>query len=100
MKNMPGSAQENEFNVFHIPKWLRSGIMIGFLSISLISNWFLYNKVDRLYTEKDKMQEKLYEKMIDYVNPTLQKMDRASNKAEETTVRVDSALNSISQQNK
>lgn len=97
MENMPG-AQETEFNVFQIPKWLRSGVIIGFLSISLITNWFLSRKVDQLYNDNNKMQEKLYERMIDYANPTLKRMDRAASMAEQTTGRVDSALNTISQQ--
>jgi hypothetical protein len=87
------NAQEREFSIFQIPKWLRSGIMIGFLSLSLAVNWSLSRKVDQLYKEKDEMQKELYEKMIIYVDPTLKRVNKAADK-------VDTLANNIMNQNR
>ena len=84
MKQM-SDANEKELSVFGFAKGMRAGLITFILSLQTVAIVYLFIALSKSNSEKQELQAKLYEKMIDFIRPTRDKM-------EETIKRVDTAV--------
>ncbi|WP_285055133.1 hypothetical protein [Pedobacter ginsengisoli] len=71
-------ANEKELTTWGITKGLRTGFITFLFALqmsAIITLFVLYYRSER---EKNELQAKLYEKMIDYLRPTRDKMENAA----------------------
>lgn len=80
---------EKELTVWGFAGGLRTGLITFILALLIMSNIYLY--IDRARADKEKalseadklkMQEKLYEQMIEYIKPANDRMNNVVNKVE------------------
>lgn len=100
-----------EADFFGITKKLRTGFFTAILGLSLSANaYFFYSSLKSAKEEskeKLEMQEKLYERVIETLRPTVQKMNNVADKvdtvadqASNAASKVDSVSNLIIDKNK
>ena len=98
---------EQEANFFGMTKSLRQGFFTAILGLSLAVNVFFYIDNKRTDKEKLEMQEKMYERVIQSLAPTVNKMNNAVEKVDTAVInvsnsalKVDSVTNMIINKNK
>jgi hypothetical protein len=91
---MAESKQEKEFKDFGITGKLRTGLVTGIMGIMLTAIIILFNKVNSLQDDKVKMQDRLYNQMMEElknrVEPAVEKVNQAATKVDSAAVKVDS----------
>ena len=85
---MAGDANEKELSVFGFAKGMRAGLITFILSLQTIAIIYLFIALSKSESQKQELQAKLYEKMIDFIRPTRDKMDEAVDKVNRVTDQV------------
>lgn len=84
------NAQEREFATFGIGMQLRAGLLIGFLTISLAANVYMYTDIHAIRDEHDRKAEErereLMERVLSQVEP---KIDRIQQNVQQAKEKVD-----------
>lgn len=98
---------EKEAAYFGFTKSMRTGFFTAILGFSFALNVYLLTKIEDLQVDKVELQEKLYERVIESLKPTVQKMnsvtdkvDTVADQASSAASKVDSVSNLIIDKNK
>lgn len=98
---------EKEAHFFGITKTMRTGFFTAILGFSLATNVYFFKASQDDAAEKLQMQEKLYERVIMTLSPTVKKMNNVADKvdtvadqASDAANKVDSVSNLIINKNK
>jgi hypothetical protein len=98
---------EKEAAFFGFTKSMRTGFFTAILGFSFVLNVYLFSEIKDLQIDKVQMQEKLYERVIETLRPTVQKMNNVADKvdtvadqASNAASKVDSVSNLIIDKNK
>ncbi|MNL29834.1 hypothetical protein D3C87_1515350 [compost metagenome] len=78
---------------------LRTGFVTAIMGIMLCAIVFLFMLVIQLYRQNAQMQAKMLEKMIDYLEPTKDKLNYAADKADTAAERVIKVTKDIEEKN-
>lgn len=83
------SPNEREFKAFgFITSKMRSGFLTAVVSLQAIAIVWLFTLLMEAKRDNERMQSKLYEKMINYLKPPVEHLNQAA-------TRVDSLTNAI-----
>lgn len=74
---------------------LRTGFVTAIIAMLLCAVIYLFILVIKLQNQKEEMQAKLYEQMIDYLRPTKDRLNNVADKADTAATRVIEAAKSI-----
>lgn len=93
-------ANEKELTTWGFTKGFRTGLITFILALQTTAIVYLFVAFSRSEREKQQLQAKLYDKMIDYIRPTRDKMEKAADtvvtaatRAIEVSQKVDSISN-------
>ena len=92
LTHMPESKQEQEFKVFGIFGKLRTGLVLGFLTLSLTANVTLFYSLQRSKDDNIKIQQEATKQVIEILRPDINQM---AEKVNASSVKIDSAVNGI-----
>lgn len=91
------NLQDEEFNTFGITKTLRKGLVIGIISILFVVIVYLFYALQNTTKAQINLQEKMYERLLEQQNRTLQgpvnRMNNAAKRTDEVVSKVDSVAN-------
>jgi hypothetical protein len=99
---MKVDANEKELSVWGFAGGLRTGLITFILALLIMSNIYLY--IDRARADKEKalseaekliLQEKLYERMIQYIKPTTDRMNTVADKVDTAATRAINSANAV-----
>lgn len=85
-------ANEKELTVFGFAKGMRAGFVTFIMSMEAIAIIYLFIAFRQSETDKQQLQAKLYEKMIDYIRPTRDKLEEAAKKVDTAVVKVNNSV--------
>lgn len=89
---MGESPQDKEFKAFGITGRLRTGVIIGFLAISLSVNIWAIKALVKSSDDKYEIQKEATKQVIELLRPDINQM---AQKVNASSVKIDSAVNGI-----
>jgi hypothetical protein len=99
---MKVDANEKELSVWGFAGGLRTGLITFILALLIMSNIYLY--IDRARADKEKalseadklkLQKELYERMIQYIKPTTDRMNTVADRVDTAASRVINSANVV-----